>query len=456
MLTIDNFSYTYPGTEKPVLKDVTLKAGPGECHCITGPTGSGKSTLLMAVKDLLPKGRTNGRISISSALAEKQAGIGIVLQNPDIQVLGATIGAEMAFGLENLSVRPRDMEGIMARRLEDVGLFKPLDHPVATLSTGEKYRLVLAGVLAMAPTLLLLDEPAAQLDDNGILRIQSILAGLKAAGTTIVLCEHQPQRFSGLIDQYWAMAPQKRLIPENARPPAPITLPPDPAPGCELPDRPGQAVVEAQQLSPRLKGCTPVWTDATFAVDQGNRVAVYGPNGAGKSTLLRCITGFVVPEQGAVRVFGMPPAPARLRGKIGYLFQNPQRQLFENTVLDEVAFPLKRMGLPKARIREKAVHMLAQTGLSALADRSPHKLSFGQKHLVVVASILISTPKLLILDDPYAGLDVEWKKKVTVLLQNMIKKFETTLIWCGHQADDAFPSPDKVLFINRGKIEITC
>ena len=434
-----------------MLKNVCMDIGPGECHCITGPTGSGKSTLLLAIKGLLSGGKASGEISKLRPALSSASRIGIVLQNPETQILGSTIGTEMAFGLENLGVLPEQMEARIWPQLSAVGLKKPLACPVSDLSMGEKYRLILASVLVMAPYLILIDEPGAQLDESGIGQLKNILTGIKSSGRSIVLCEHRPDLFSGLIDTCWQVDEKKSLIPLKA---AFQAKEPGPRPAKKntAADR-QENIVSVENLTPDVNSRHALWKDVSFSIKKGCRVGIYGPNGAGKTTLLRCMTGFVPTKKGTVLIFGKPPSPEHLRGKIGCLFQNPQKQLFENTVFEEVAFSLKRT----TRYRNADEHVscwLERMGLLHLGQASPHKLSFGQKHLVVLASILVTEPRLLILDDPYAGLDDYWKMWVTSILETALQDFDTTLIWCGHRADEKFPRPDMEMHINRGKIEI--
>ena len=452
ILEIKNFSYTYPQGDRTVLNRVSMTIGPGECHCITGPTGSGKSTLIMAIKGLLANGRTTGDIKPPRQAQSGTTPIGIVLQNPETQVLGDSLGTEMAFGLENLGVLPEKMEEKILTQLSAVGLDKPLNGPVSSLSTGEKYRLILASVLVMDPHLMLIDEPGAQLDESGIGQLKKILEEFKASGKSVLICEHRPDFFSDLIDRYWRIDENGSLVscPPANRANSYKT-------DTEMNSRSQsekEVIIEVDHLTPKINGSAILWSDLTFSVGKGSKLAIYGPNGAGKTTLMRCIMGLVRPLKGSIRVFGQPPSLNALKGKIGCLFQNPQKQLFENTVREEIGFPLKRFGISKDKIDKKVDQLLEVMALSQLGDLSPHKLSFGQKHLVVLASILSIDPELLIMDDPYAGFDDKWKSKITDILESILYNCGTTLVWCGHQADENFPRADRTLILSRGQIEI--
>jgi energy-coupling factor transport system ATP-binding protein len=196
----------------------------------------------------------------------------------------------------------------------------------------------------------------------------------------------------------------------------------------------------------------PVWSEVSFAVSRGQRVAVTGLNGSGKTTLLRCLAGFLEPRDGIINILDGTPDPYRLRGRLGCLFQNPQKQLFENTVREEVVFPLKRFGLSPAPAAERVAEVLDACGIAHLADLSPHKLSYGQKHLVALASVLAPRPELLLLDDPLAGLDGRYREAVMELLVRWGRERDMTLVWTSHEPD-AWPGwADQVLNLEGGRL----
>ncbi len=446
LLKISDFSYAYPGAGDFVLKNIHMDINAGECHCIVGPTGSGKSTLLLAVKKLLPPGKHSGEITCHM---DETSGtpIGIVLQNPETQLLGTTVGGEAAFGLENIVVPAPDMKKIVKEALSAVGLDVPLGFPVSGLSMGQKYRLILASVLAMSPSLILLDEPGAQLDLKGIQKLKKIILGLKENGVGFLICEHHPDLFSDLIDIQWELDESGRLIKADRNLLPASSLGP---PGGRGQTQAGEKVLEVENLSSGAVG--PIWSSATFEVYSGRRVGIYGDNGTGKTTLLRCITGFLPALGGKISVFGNTPVPGKLRGRVGCLFQNPQKQLFENTVFDEIAFPVKRMGMDAEKVHAAVDDLLTRMEMQNLAHLSPHKLSFGQKHLVVLASALIFSPSLLILDDPFAGLDQVWRKKALSVMADMSQNYKMTWIWTGHLPDEFCRWADMIFRVQGGKI----
>ena len=397
-LVADNLSAA--GLAGPLYSGVGLEVGPGECVCIVGPTGSGKSTLLRTLAGLHEAGQ-DGRVllggrPVSEALPGR---VGLILQNPDTQLLCPDVGSELAFGLENLRVPPSEMTGRMLRALSRVGLGDgpgalELDRPVATLSVGQKYKLLLAAMLVMEPRVLLLDEPCAQLDQDGIDALNDILENFLAGGGSVVLCEHDPAPLR-VIRRILGIAGG------TLRPAALPLHPPLPAPAAP----PGSGVAATLRSAALTLGEKRVWDSLDFTLRRGEIAIVHGDNGAGKTSLLRCLTGFQPLTAGSVEVLGLQPDPGKLRGRLGLLIQNPARQLTADTVLDEVAYPFRYRKLPGARCNDLAMAILEKLGLAALAERPPFLLSHGEQHLVALASVLAVEPEVLLLDDPFVGLD---------------------------------------------------
>lgn len=423
----EGFSYAYPGADDLVLREITLSVGAGQCHCLTGPTGAGKSTLALAVKGLLPAGRRQGTLHLAPTGGQKPPFVGLVLQNPETQLLAHSVGNEVAFGLENRCVDPAKMPGLVEGALAKVGLAKPLGFPVARLSVGEKYRLLLAAQLVLEPRLLLLDEPTAQLDAPGLAQLLELMGRLKGEGFSFLVCDHLPQAFAGLADAWWALDGEGRFGP--ASPPSAL---PEEVPTPEAPAVDGKALLEVKDLSLAWQPEKPLWRRLSFTVAPGELVAIQGENGSGKSTLLRCLTGFLSPTGGTVRLFGAAPVPARLRGRVGFLVQNPQRQFFENTVFEEVAFTLRRLGRNEEDVAQRVGEILSRCGIGHLAPASPHTLSYGEQRLVGLAAVLAPEPRLVLLDDPLAGLDRRGSARIFDLLRETAHRGEAAIVWTAH------------------------
>ncbi len=447
ILRLKKFSFTYPEVKTPVLKDLDLEIEAGRCYCLTGPTGSGKTTLALALKGLLCAGRHEGEIDMPSVTDSTPMAVGMVLQDPEVQLLTSSVGAEVAFGLENLCVDPADMSERVVSALLAVGLEKPLDYPVDKLSMGQKYRLLIAALLVMKPLLLILDEPGAQLDPEGLELLRECLRRLKQDGVSIILCEHRPDSLLSEIDTFLQLDGSGRLAEGRYQT---EKLAPSSPPFSAIAEK--ETVLRVQDLSFIGVGDQPVWSQVSFTVDRGRRFAVTGMNGTGKTTLLRCLAGFLSPQQGEIEILGGAPDAYRLRGRLGCLFQNPQKQIFENTVGEEIAFPLKRFGLLNGSVEERVAEALAACGISHLIQQSPHKLSYGQKHLVALASVLAPRPELLLLDDPLAGLDDDHSRAVMELLVHYNVQHGTTMLWTFHDPD-AWPGwADQVLHLEGGRL----
>jgi energy-coupling factor transport system ATP-binding protein len=465
VLRLGRFTYGFPGERDDVLKEISLEVYPGQCHCLTGPTGCGKTTLLMAVRGLLPPGRQSGTLDLCVGSAKNgTVSAGMIFQNPSTQLISPELGAEVAFGLENHCVPPPQMPDRVRRALDDVGLDRAGDTPVSALSMGQQYRACMAGALVMEPLLVMLDEPGAQLDLAGLRRLAKIIARLKSAGKAILICEHRPGFLTAVTDCYWAFTPDGRLQRELTAPdsvPAPIPIlvhgaVSQSASAQAAVPRPGKAgaaagsgpqnrkstVIQARRLAmPGHEDQSPRPL-LDFSVSGGQRVAVCGPNGAGKTTLVHYLSGLATPAAGSLEILGAAPEPGRLRGSVGVLFQNPRRQLFATTVFDEVAFAARRRHRPgdhrhrsSREVGESVRKLLTDLDLDGLADRPPHVLSYGQKHLVSLAAVLAGEPRILILDDPLAGLDRDKAGRVLALLTQLGEKNGTTVLCTGHHQD---------------------
>jgi energy-coupling factor transport system ATP-binding protein len=441
ILDIADYAYGYPEADLFVFRDIRMVIKPGECHCISGPTGIGKSTLLMAVQGLLSRGKEQGRIRLCGN-GNRQAS-GLVFQNPNTQILTKSIGAEVAFGLENLNVAPEKMKPQVLNALKETGLKCPVDRDTRALSMGQKYRLILSSLIVMQPRLLMIDEPSGQLDAEGLIKLKHVLKRLKCSGMGLLISDHRPQLFSDVVDVFWQFD-ENGLLKRKAKSPEISTG------DCRFRRdwKKGEAAVSVKNLSVG-KDVGSVWSDVSFKIYPGETVGVCGKNGSGKTTLMRCLMGSVKPEFGEMRILGQTPIPENLRGRVGCLFQDPSRQLFEDSVFKEVAFQLRRA--KDTQWKEKVHAALDVCGIKELSACSPHKLSYGQQHLVAMAMVIAGKPELLLLDDPFTGLDPEISKKIYYLLNCLKKENNTTVIVTTHHLEDVWRY-DRQFFIRDGKI----
>ena len=285
----------------------------------------------------------------------------------------------------------------------------------------------------MEPRLLILDEPTAQLDAQGREELLKVMRRLKRRGVAFLVCEHHPERLGEVVNAHWELnAGHLRAVERSLPKAAPSASPRAQAAAIRRED--DGVLVTARHLEGEGAAGEMLWGGLTFSVGKGECVAVQGVNGSGKTTLLRCLAGFARPASGELAVLGREPRAEELRGRVGCLYQNPSRQLFESTVGEEVAFSRRRLrpgdGLPE----EGAARTLAQCGIADLAEHSPHKLSYGQAHLVGLASALACEPELLLLDDPLAGLDPARGRILLDLLRSVCRDRGMGVVWTTHDS----------------------
>ena len=456
MLEVRDLTYTYPGGGGPALSGFSLQVSLGECVCITGNSGCGKTTLLMAIKGLLHHGSLSGGICFDgNAMTDgvDRSEIGFVFQNAESQILCTTVFDEVAFGPENLCVPPDEICRRIGNSLEKVGLAGFGDRNVERFSAGQKHRLAIASVLSMDPRLLLLDEPTAQLDSVGKEELVEVLRGLKSQGMPMVIVEHNLLPFRDLADRFIIMeggrvGAESGSIPLDYLPPPETARPAPPASAKE-----SSAALMVDNLSHAYPETGEVLRNVTLSISRGELVHLYGINGSGKSTLLRCLAGIAKPDSGTVQVAGiLGPYSGRLLGKVGYLFQNPQRQLFEDTVFDEVAFALRKMRMPTDRVQSAVGEALGICEADHLAERLPLSLSFGEQHRVTLASVIAPRPEVLLLDEPFAGLDIRQRRRFLSILTDIRDHYGTTVLIASH---DPLPDPgwpDRALTMEGGAI----
>jgi energy-coupling factor transporter ATP-binding protein EcfA2 len=259
----------------------------------------------------------------------------------------------------------------------------------------------------------------------------------------LLISDHRPYMFSDVADNFWAFNTDGVLNKTDSKPEKYAKD------VCRKTDyNKGDAIITAQNLTVKTDAGR-VWSDADFNIYPGEMVAVCGKNGSGKTTLMRCLMGAVMPESGEIKVFGQNSVPENLRGRVGFLFQDPSRQLFEDSVFKEVAFQVRRTG--NRQWKEKVKFALARCGISHLLLCSPHKLSYGQQHLVAMAMVIAGEPELLLLDDPFTGLDLKIFEKMVHLLKQMRREINTTVIVTTHHPEDGLIY-DRRLMIREGRI----
>lgn len=486
MLRVKLLSYTYERGRAPALSDISLTANSGECLCVTGHSGCGKTTLLLAIKGLLHKGSLTGNIELDAPDRREEPfrdSVGLVFQNAETQIICSTVAEELAFGPENLCVPPDEIGRRVHSSLESVRLTGFFGRNVERLSAGQKQRLAIGSVLSMNPRVLLLDEPTSQLDATGKAELGAVLRDLKRRGYALLIAEHDLEPFEDLADRFLVME-NGRILSESNRIPVEFVEPraesqaepqasgtrfagsgtehavedawrcravPGRLDGGEA--RAGEPALATDGLHLSYPGVGEVLKGIDLSVLQGERIHLHGQNGSGKSSLLACIAGAVRPDSGSIRLGGREVTPrVSLFGRVGYLFQNPQRQLFEDTVYEEVAFSLKRLRLAAAAVDRHVAEALETSEAGHLANRSPLSLSFGEQHRVALASVLAPRPELLLLDEPFSGLDLRQRIRLLKILSSLREKRGTTVVMASHDLVLDPSWPDRVLTLENGTL----
>ncbi|UFS70979.1 ATP-binding cassette domain-containing protein [Geomonas sp. RF6] len=451
-LEVEGFSHTFHGAPGAALSDVSLDVRSGECVCLAGQSGCGKTTLLMAVKGLLRGGESSGEIRYPQWQdTGLSGGVGLVFQNVETQILCSTVAQEVAFGPENLCLSEIEITRRVRRALQATNLVNYAARSVERFSAGQKQRIAIAAALAMEPRLLILDEPTSQLDDEGKTELIGVLAELKRQGYTLLIAEHNLKPLQRIADRYLYME-NGRIAGESCRCPH-FCEPTQPDAAPQREPSIGAPAIEVRGVSLSYPETGTVLSKVSLQVPAGARVHLTGLNGAGKSSLLRCLAGVEVGDTGTVVIAGIDkPRPGRLLGKVGLLVQNPGRQLFENTVTEEVAFSLKRMEMPAA-LRDDAIReALELCEISHLAGRAPLTLSFGEQHRVALASVLAPRPEVLLLDEPFAGLDWEQRLRLLHILYGLPQRFGTTVVIASHDPLPAQWWADRTVLLEGGTV----
>ncbi|MGI5236763.1 ABC transporter ATP-binding protein [Dactylosporangium sp. CA-139066] len=400
------FGWRHAGRKAWAVRHLDLRIEHGERVLLLGASGAGKSTLLAALAGLLAEdsGEQEGEVFVDGVPARQaRHETGIVFQDPQTQLVMRRSGDDVAFGLENRAVPRERIWPAVDAALAAVGFPYGRDRDTAALSGGEQQRLAIAGVIALRPRLLLLDEPTANLDPDGAQLVRTAIAkALPDLDATMVLVEHR-------VDEALPLVDRTIVIGEDADA---VWAPGAPLPARRATAKPGDPLLTAESL--RLP-----FTELNEAVRPGEALAVQGPNGAGKTTLALLLGGLTRPAGGRVvasaelagRDARRPPhrwGAGRLAARIGSVFQNPEHQFVTDTVRAELALG----GAAPAVVDE----LLARLRLDRLALANPFTLSGGEQRRLSVATALAAAPRVLILDEPTFGQDLRtWRELVTLL-----------------------------------------
>lgn len=459
-VTAEGWGWQHAGQHSWAVRDLDLTVESGQRVLLLGPSGSGKSTLLHGLAGLLggsEDGREAGRLLVDGARPiARRSRIGMVLQDPDSQVILSRVGDDVAFGMENFRVPRAAIWPRVGDALRAVGLDLPLTADTAHLSGGQKQRLALAGVLAMNPGLILLDEPTANLDPAGVVEVRdAVAAAADLTGATVIVVEHRTKVWLPVIGRVIVLGedggiiadgtPEQTVRRESAHlVRSGIWVPDAPVPAVHRrPPPPAQPLLTACDLSVGHRTGPALQGGLDFELRRGRITAVTGPNGSGKSTLALTVGGLLPPRDGtleAVAAFAPSPKnrqPVRWRSKelltrITSVFQDPEHQFLTGTVRDEILLGPRALKHTDAGALGDA--LLERLRLAHLSDQSPYTLSGGEKRRLSVATVLMTRPGVIVLDEPTFGQDRRtWEELIHLLAE--IADEGTAVVAVTHDAE---------------------
>ena len=478
IISFKNFSFQYRAQKKPTLQDINLDIYPGERVLIAGPSGSGKSTLAACINGLNPfsnPGECTGTLMVDgvdaphSSIFDLAGHVGTVLQDPDGQFIGLTVGEDIAFSLENNCTPQPEMKEIVQHAAELVGIENHLGFAPHELSGGQKQRVSLAGVMVDDVKILLFDEPLANLDPaTGKQAIELIDTIQQKTDTTVLIIEHRLEDVLWrnvdrivLVNEGRILADLRpddllsgSLLAENGiREPlyltamryAGIAVTPEKHPAhidsvvldkadtarlhswfqaepLPAPKPAPEPLLEVRDLCFGYNKGQHTLQNVSFSIGKGEMVSIVGRNGAGKSTLSKLICGFETQDSGEIYLNGKDLKDENIRRRakhIGYVMQNPNQMISKTMIYDEVAMALQGSGLTEEQIQEKVEDTLKVCGLYPFRKWPVSALSFGQKKRVTIASVLVQDPELILLDEPTAGQDFRHYTDIMEFLQGL-------------------------------------
>jgi energy-coupling factor transport system ATP-binding protein len=473
-LSATGWGWRHAGRVAWAVRDLDLHVQAGERVLLLGASGSGKSTLLSGIAGVLggdDDGETEGSLTLDGVDPARARGrAGLLLQDPESQTVLARVGDDVAFACENIGVPPERIWPRVEHALAQVGLNDDRRHPTSALSGGQKQRLALAGLLAMQPGILLLDEPTANLDPGGVGEVRDAVArAVQSTGATLLVVEHRIDVWVDLVDRVVVLGenggvladgvPDEVFRQRSAELEAAGVWLPGAAASWSLPAGHGSGV--GGEAAAAAEGCGalelmrarelvvgrprgPEIPVRDLVIEEGSATALVGVNGAGKSTVALTLGGLLPPVAGRVVASAdlrgtLTESPIQWRssalvGRIGSVFQNPEHQFVAPTVRDELAIGPRAVGIPAGERDVVIDEVMQRLHLDALAKANPFTLSGGQKRRLSVATALVTRPRMLVLDEPTFGQDaVTWRELVALLAE--VRDRGSALVIATHDAD---------------------
>ncbi len=504
-ITIEHLKYRYPGSDQLALDDISATIRQGEFIGIIGRNGAGKSTVSQAIMGLVPqfyKGAYGGKVNVCGLDAAKTPiyqlceKVGLVFQNPFNQLSGAkeTVEEEVAFGMQNLAIAPEEMQRRIDETLKLLEIDMLRDRNPFDLSGGQMQRVAIASILVMHPQVIILDEPTSQLDPQGTEEVFRVVDQLTNSGITIIMIEQKIEKLAHYCDRIMLMD-QGRLVDFDT--PARIFARDDlgslgvKAPAyteiCKAlhltmedgtyPVTVEQAarVIRRANLTPKQEKRESVHVTnpfyrvdkLRFAYTEGVDIipdlslqmddvatAIVGQNGAGKTTFVKLLKGLLKPVGGNIYFRGediSEKTVAMLAGTVGYVFQNPDDQIFKYKVIDEVMFGPLNIGMKPAEAAESARKALAMCGMEGMEQMNPYDLELHQRKMVAIASVLAMNTEVLILDEPTIAQDVEGRAKIGEIIRTL-REQGRLVIAILHDMDFVAEYFDRVIVLTKGQV----
>lgn len=515
LIEVKDLKYRYPGTTELALDGVSFTVEKGEFIGIAGENGAGKSSLSQALLGLIPqfyKGAYGGSVTVcgmdarSTPVSELCRHVGLVFQNPFNQLSGAkdTVYDEVGYGLQNLGFPPEEIRTRVESVLRCFGIWEYRDRNPFDLSGGQLQRVAICSVLAMNPDVLILDEPTSQLDPEGSEEVFHTVDELTKMGITIIMIEQKIEKLAGYCDRVLLMhqghvvdydTPRKIFSREDlydlgVNPPAYTrfaranalvfedgTLPVTHAETLELVKASGadratliaslRGMTAGVQMESAGAAATFQVQDLRFSYVKGREVlhglnlaldhrptAIIGQNGAGKTTLVRVLKGLLKPDSGEIRYQGEnleTKTVAELASRVGYVFQNPDDQIFKYKVLEEVMFGPLNIGMSPQEAEASAHEALRMVGLDEKADENPYDLELSDRKMVAIASVLAMNTDVIILDEPTIAQSWNGREKIREIIQTQAAQGKLVIAIL-HDMDFVANSFARVIAMAHGEI----
>ncbi|MBI2837431.1 MAG: ATP-binding cassette domain-containing protein [Acidobacteria bacterium] len=502
LLRISGLRFQYGGAAAEALRGIDLELHGGGHTLLMGPTGAGKTTFCCGLRGLLATlidGTLQGEIHCGDTLVAPASGgthhvatlssqVGLVFQDFERQLFSTTVVREVAFGPENLGLPSLEIRSRVDWALDLVGLGGYESRAPATLSGGEKQRLAIASVLALRPRILILDEPTTDLDPAGKESVYALRERLASEVELFVMAEHEIEpalSFERIMimaggrlvaDGGRELLFQPRIFETNAvQPYEPAAIAAEigmnttdvTAVGQAVAGRlsPGQPSVPRASVRPEREavsltgvgfsyGASTILEDFTLSIGEGEFVALLGHNGCGKTTMAKLMAGLLRPSHGTVRLLGEDMVGRGfgwIATRAGYVFQNPDHQIFASTIGDELSFGPRNLGLDASETARRVDDVIGIVGLDELRGADPFTLPKGYRQMVAVASVLVMQPRLLILDEPTTGLDLSGRRAILELLQQLNGAGHTILI-ITHSMRAALEYATRTVVMKNGRI----